>query len=234
LLSLEIEKLPVCWRESLAPYIRTPKIKCAINNLNNFLSENFYDFHPSSKKLLLPMHLTKLDSVKVVIVGHYPYPNKAAATGLPFSAPKGIKAPLSAQRIYQSMVNDFGGDLPNHGNFDHLPSQGVLLLNRKMTTGRVFRNNPNGHSDVGWEQFSLAIIEMLSNKLPKVVFLLWGAAARQVKPELSKRHLILEAPHPSSRFGYGAEEFLHCRHFSKTNEFIVKNGIGEEIKWFPS
>lgn len=42
------------------------------------------------------------------------------------------------------------------------------------------------------------------------------------------KHLILEAPHPSPLSAYRG--FFGCKHFSKTNEFLVANGL-EPIDW---
>ena len=42
------------------------------------------------------------------------------------------------------------------------------------------------------------------------------------------KHLILEAPHPSPLSAYRG--FFGCRHFSKTNEFLIQNGL-EPIDW---
>ena len=42
------------------------------------------------------------------------------------------------------------------------------------------------------------------------------------------KHLILEAPHPSPLSAYRG--FFGCHHFSKTNEFLVQNGL-DPIDW---
>ncbi|MBP0959030.1 MAG: uracil-DNA glycosylase, partial [Oscillospiraceae bacterium] len=57
----------------------------------------------------------------------------------------------------------------------------------------------------------------------------WGRNARNKKALITNpSHKILEAAHPSPLSAYNG--FFGCRHFSKTNEFLRKNGI-EEINW---
>jgi uracil-DNA glycosylase len=62
-----------------------------------------------------------------------------------------------------------------------------------------------------------------------VVFILWGSNARSKKQLITnKKHLILEAPHPSPLSAYNG--FFGCRHFSLANKFLEKNGI-TPINW---
>ena len=42
------------------------------------------------------------------------------------------------------------------------------------------------------------------------------------------KHLVLKAAHPSPLGAY--KGFFGCRHFSKTNEYLIKNGI-DPINW---
>ena len=57
----------------------------------------------------------------------------------------------------------------------------------------------------------------------------WYCPAQTKKSMLNNpKHLILEAPHPSPLSAYRG--FFGCRHFSKTNEFLLRNGL-EPIDW---
>jgi uracil-DNA glycosylase len=62
-----------------------------------------------------------------------------------------------------------------------------------------------------------------------LVFLLWGRYA-QTKGELidNDKHYILKAAHPSPFSAYSG--FFGCKHFSKANEYLNKNGQ-KEIDW---
>ena len=112
--------------------------------------------------------------------------------------------------------------MPSNGCLEHWPKQGILLLNRKFTVDK--KTKKTGHTDIGWEDFSAAIIRALSKQHGNLIFLLWGSPAKQVKTEIdANRHAILETRHPSAQDKY-LEEFLNCRHFSQTNEFLQLNG----------
>jgi uracil-DNA glycosylase len=102
----------------------------------------------------------------------------------------------------------------------------VLLLNATLT---VRAGEPGSHQKKGWEVFTDHAIQQLSEKRNGIVFLLWGKFA-QSKAELidSTKHHILKAAHPSP---YSADHgFFGCRHFSKTNQILKKNGE-KEIDW---
>ena len=77
--------------------------------------------------------------------------------------------------------------------------------------------------------FTDHIISLLNDRPDPVVFLLWGRNAREKKVLITNpQHLILEAPHPSPYSAtYG---FFGCRHFSKTNAFLERNGM-TPIDW---
>ena len=73
------------------------------------------------------------------------------------------------------------------------------------------------------------IIELLNDAPQPIVFLLWGAHARaKTKLITNKNHLILQCAHPSPLSAYNG--FFGCRHFSKTNEFLVQHGR-DPIDW---
>ena len=103
---------------------------------------------------------------------------------------------------------------------------GVLLLNTVLT---VRAHQANSHRGIGWEEFTDAAIRVLNEQDRPIVFLLWGRPAQMKRSMLTNpAHLILEAPHPSPLSAYRG--FFGCRHFSKTNEFLVSKGL-EPIDW---
>jgi len=115
---------------------------------------------------------------------------------------------------------------PSHGNLTKWATQGVLLLNASLS---VRENEPMSHSAIGWTLFTDAVISKISAEKKNVVFLLWGKYAQQ-KQELidETKHFVLKAAHPSPFSAYSG--FFGCRHFSKTNEYLVQNGI-DPIDW---
>ena len=94
------------------------------------------------------------------------------------------------------------------------------MLNAVLT---VRAAQANSHANQGWEQLTDHIISLIDQKQTPVVFLLWGRNARNKKALITNpQHLVLECAHPSP---YSADYgFFGCRHFSKCNQFLAKNG----------
>jgi uracil-DNA glycosylase len=110
--------------------------------------------------------------------------------------------------------------LPKSGNLEKWAKQGVLLLNATLT---VRAHEAGSHQKRGWETFTDAVIRSISQKRGGVVFLLWGNYA-QAKTELidTSKHFILKTVHPSPLSA--SRGFFGCKHFSKTNEYLTRNG----------
>ncbi len=155
----------------------------------------------------------------MVILGQDPYHNLGEAMGLCFSVPKGVRVPPSLVNIYKEINADLGLPIPQHGDLTHWADQGVLLLNAMLT---VEANQPASHQKIGWQTFTDAVIRRISEQKDGVVFLLWGRFAQGKKALIDEmRHYVLEAAHPSPLAG---NAFSGCRHFSKTNDLLVKQG----------
>lgn len=175
--------------------------------------------YPPGSLIFRAFDLTPLDKVKVVILGQDPYHGPGQAMGLSFSVPDGIKAPPSLVNIFKEISSDMGIPMSGATNLEKWARQGVLLLNASLT---VESGRANSHKDIGWRIFTDAVIKCVSDNCNGVVFLLWGNFARAKKELIdSGRHHILEAAHPSPLAG-GA--FFGCRHFSKTNDILLKEG----------
>ncbi len=168
-----------------------------------------------------------LADVKVVILGQDPYHGEQQAHGLAFSVKPGIKTPPSLVNIYKELATDIKGfKVPEHGNLSHWAKQGVLLLNTVLT---VQQAKAHSHAKLGWETFTDKIIEALNTENKGCVFILWGAHAHKKGKNIdSKKHCLLLGPHPSPLSAYRG--FFGCRHFSKTNNWLKKQG-NDIINW---
>lgn len=175
---------------------------------------------PPPKQIFNALNLTPFDKAKVVILGQDPYHGKGQAHGLSFSVPKGINTPPSLLNIFKEIENDLGVKMSTGGNLEGWAKQGVLLLNAILTV-RV--SSPASHCDIGWEKLTNAAIKALSDKRKNIVFLLWGKFAQEKENLIdTSKHLVLKAPHPSP---YSVNSgFFGCKHFSKTNEYLIKTG----------
>jgi len=195
--------------------------------LKSFLvqEKSKYTVYPPGMQILAAFNQTPFEKVKVVIIGQDPYHGSGQANGLSFSVNKGIRKPPSLNNIFKELESDLGIPVPDSGNLESWAKQGVLLLNATLT---VRENQPGSHQDKGWEKFTDAVIRTISQTKEGVVFLLWGKYA-QTKEVLidDSRHFILKAAHPSP-LARGA--FFGCKHFSRTNELLRKQGL-KEIDW---
>lgn len=176
--------------------------------------------YPPTEDLFSAYAATPLSKVKVVIIGQDPYHEPGQAHGMCFSVKPGVQTPPSLENIYKELHDDLGLYIPNNGYLEKWAKHGVLLLNTVLT---VRAHAANSHKGLGWEQFTDATIKAVNELETPVVFLLWGNNARAKKALLNNpKHLVLEAPHPSPLSVYRG--FYGCKHFSKCNEFLEKNG----------
>jgi len=182
--------------------------------------------YPEGKNIFRAFELCPFESVKVVILGQDPYHGPKQANGLSFSVNDSIPLPPSLQNIYKEITADLKQTAPKSGNLDHWAKQGVLLLNATLT---VRANQPGSHQQKGWEQFTDAVIKVISEKKEHIVFLLWGKYAQDKGAIIdTSKHYVLAAPHPSP---FSANRgFFGCKHFSKTNQYLVSVGA-KPIEW---
>ena len=182
---------------------------------------------PEKKNIFKAFSLTKLDNLKVVILGQDPYHGFGQAQGLAFSTPANIKNPPSMQNILKEIQSDLGKkSICEDGDLTPWAKQGVLLLNTILT---VEEAKPKSHHNLGWEVFTDNIIKYISDNCEDTIFILWGSPAiSKTKLIDRKKHHILTAPHPSPLSSYRG--FFGCKHFSQTNN-ILKSLNKEAIIW---
>ncbi len=182
--------------------------------------------YPPPTKVFSAFELCSWGAVKVVILGQDPYHGTGQAHGLCFSVQDGVKVPPSLQNIYKEIKDDVGGEIPTAGDLGCWAKQGILLLNAVLT---VEAGKPASHQGIGWKQFTDAVIQKISDEKEHVVFLLWGKYAHDKGAHIdTSKHLVLKAPHPSPFSAHTG--FFGCKHFSKTNEYLEKNGE-TPIEW---
>jgi uracil-DNA glycosylase len=199
--------------EEVAAFLKTEKAQGKI-------------IYPPGSLIFNAFEKTPFTKLKVVLLGQDPYHGKGQAMGLSFSVPKGIRPPPSLINIFKELHDDVGVTVSPTGDLTPWAEQGVMLLNAALT---VRAGEPNSHSKIGWHQFTDAVIKKISDEKQGIVFLLWGSFAHQ-KQELidQTKHHVLKAAHPSP---YSADKgFFGCRHFSKTNEYLVQQRQ-EAVDW---
>ena len=213
------------WDELLKDEFKKPYyLKLRQFLINEYRSQVIY---PNMYDIFNAMKLTSYEDVKVVIIGQDPYHGENQAHGLSFSVKKGIAPPPSLVNIFKEIKYDVGVDNSGkHGELTKWAEEGVLLLNSCLT---VRAGKANSHRGMGWENFTDDVIRLLNQREKPMVFMLWGANAK-AKAQLitNPAHLVLTAAHPSPLSAYNG--FFGCKHFSKANDFLVKNGM-TPVNW---
>ena len=217
-------KIEDSWKSVLSDEFEKPYFE----KLTAFVHEEYrtQKIYPPPRLIFNAFDQCPFDRLKVVILGQDPYHGPGQAHGLCFSVNDGVQFPPSLQNIFKELKADVGKAIPASGQLDHWAQQGVLLLNATLT---VRAHQAGSHQKKGWETFTDAVIQKINEQKQHVVFLLWGSYAIR-KGELidTNKHLVLTSVHPSPLSA--SRGFFGNRHFSKTNEFLVKNGL-EPIQW---
>lgn len=212
------------WNDILKDLISGDNYK----KIREFLKTEYFtrEVYPPMEEIFNAFKLTPYSNIKAVILGQDPYHEPGEAHGLCFSVRQGTKMPPSLQNIYKELKSDLSIDNGDKTDLTPWAKQGVFLLNTTLT---VRRGQANSHQNCGWTEFTDEVIKIINERQTPVVFILWGRNARNKKALIdTNRHLVLESAHPSPLSAYNG--FFGCRHFSKTNDFLIKNGV-PPIDW---
>jgi uracil-DNA glycosylase len=182
---------------------------------------------PLESEIFAAFNHCPFDKVKVVIIGQDPYHGFGQANGLCFSVNDGINFPPSLINIFKEIQSDLGLPIPISGNLERWADHGVLLLNATLT---VSESEAGSHQKKGWETFTDAVIQKISDEKENIIFLLWGGFAKKKGAKINRtKHHILETGHPSPLSANRGLWFGN-KHFSKTNTYLQSLGK-ETIKW---
>jgi len=172
-------KIDSSWQQHLQqefdkPYFKDLQVKV----------EDEYALHtcfPPKELIFNAFNACPFDDVKVVILGQDPYHGEGEANGLAFSVNDGIKIPPSLRNIYREINAEYETIFEpieqTSGNLERWAKQGVLLLNATLT---VRKDTPNSHKHLHWQQFTDALIQMISNEKENVCFC-YGEVLRKRK-----------------------------------------------------
>ena len=220
-------KIDASWKEILRHEFTKPYFLQVVTHLKTEKATGAV-VYPSGSLIFNAFNKTPFDLVKVVILGQDPYHGHGQAHGLSFSVPDGVPPPPSLGNIYKELHKDIGMPIPATGNLSKWAAQGVLLLNAVLT---VRANEPASHAKIGWMDFTDAVIRKISDEKKGVIFLLWGKFAQEKQVLIDEtKHYVLKASHPSP---FSADKgFFGCKHFSRTNELLMMQGL-DAIDWNP-
>ena len=193
---------------------------------NEYAGKTIY---PPKALIFNALETTPLDQVKVVILGQDPYHGPNQAMGYAFSVPASEKIPPSLQNMYKELEGEYQMPVRRSGDLSDWAAQGVLLLNPILT---VEEHKPLSHQNLGWQQFTDAVLQQLNEQDQPIVFLLWGAQAKKAKRFLNNpNHLVLESSHPYPLSAYRG--FFGSGPFNTANEFLESHGT-KGIDWTAS
>jgi uracil-DNA glycosylase len=184
--------------------------------ISTFNKVSLGEYIPSVERIFAPLS-TPLDEVKVVIVGQDPYPNVDNADGYAFSVrPEVTPLPASLVNIFKELESDLGTPMPNNGNLERWSQQGVLLINRTLTT---IPGESHAHQRSGWMAITEVIIREVATR--GAVGILWGGNAQQMS-EYFDSDRVIKSAHPSPLSAYRG--FFGSKPFSQCNEILQAIG----------
>lgn len=218
-------QIEASWKEQLKEEFNKPYFENIVTHLKTErqLQKTIY---PPGPLIFNAFNSTPFSKVKVLLLGQDPYHGPGQAHGLCFSVQKGTPPPPSLVNIFKELKEDIGMPTPANGDLSKWAAEGVFLLNASLT---VRRAEPMSHAKIGWASFTNAVIKKIADEKSNVVFLLWGKFAQEKEALIdASKHFILKAAHPSPLSAHNG--FLGCKHFSKTNEYLINNGI-DPIDW---
>lgn len=218
-------KIEASWKEEMQEEFN----KSYFENIVEFLKAEKQlkkTIYPPGSEIFNAFNKTPFDKVKVLLLGQDPYHGPGQAHGLCFSVKKEVAFPPSLVNIFKELHDDIGVPVPRSGDLSHWAEQGVFLLNASLT---VRAGEPMSHAKIGWATFTNEVIKHVSDKKENIVFLLWGKFAQEKEILIdTRKHKILKAAHPSPLSA--SNGFFGCRHFSKTNDYLMKYNI-DPIDW---
>ena len=190
--------------------------------IHTFESISSSDYIPAVDRILAPLHYP-LEEVRIVIVGQDPYPNPDYADGFAFSVRKEVQPfPASLTNILKELESDLGTTLPEDGNLERWSAQGVMLINRTLTTTA---GQSHAHQRSGWLEITAVLIGAVAAR--GCVGILWGGNAHQLA-DLFEPSLVIKSAHPSPLSAYRG--FFGSRPFSRANSLLEERGI-TPIQW---
>ncbi|MFJ2648110.1 uracil-DNA glycosylase [Streptomyces sp. NPDC087420] len=209
------------WADALAP------VAGRITEMGDFLRAEIAagrTYLPAGANVLRAFQ-QPFDEVRVLVVGQDPYPTQGHAIGLSFAVASDVRPlPGSLQNIFRELQSDLGLPLPSNGDLTPWTRQGVLLLNRALTTAP---RKPAAHRGKGWEEVTEQAIRALAARGKPLVSILWGRDARNARPLLGD-YPAIESAHPSPMSA--DRGFFGSRPFSRANDLLVRQGA-QPVEW---
>ncbi len=215
-------KIEESWKQLLQQEFEKDYFQQLVGFVKEEYKNNSTSIFPPAGAIFKAFDACPVDRLKVVILGQDPYPTRGHANGLCFSINPDVRPfAKSLINIFKEIETDLGQPIPPNGDLSRWAEQGVLLLNSILT---VREGTPQSHQGKGWERFTDAVIQKISDENEGVVFMLWGGYARNKGKNIDRtKHVVLESGHPSPMSANQGLWFGN-KHFSKANDYLLKTG----------
>ena len=199
------------------------------HSLIDFVQDEYrsHTCYPKADEIFAAFNHCAYEKVKVVIIGQDPYHGEGQANGLCFSVHENRRHPPSLINIFKELEKDLNKAYPQSGDLSDWAAQGVLLLNATLT---VRSGEAGSHQKKGWERFTDAVIQKVSDENENIVFLLWGGYAQKKGKNIDAlKHKVLVSGHPSPLSANRGYWFGNA-HFSAANQYLKQINT-PEIEW---
>lgn len=215
-------KIEQSWKQSLQSEFEKNYFNQLVQFVRQEYKENQGRTFPPASFIFRAFDACPTSNLKVVILGQDPYPTRGHANGLCFSINPDVRPfAKSLINIFKEIESDLKKPIPDNGDLSHWADQGVLLLNSILT---VREGQPQSHQGKGWEKFTDAVIQKISDEHEGIVFMLWGGYARNKGKNIDRtKHFVLESGHPSPMSANQGLWFGN-KHFSKANDYLSRIG----------
>ena len=185
-----------------------------IDQIDHFLQDR--EIAPAYELVFRSLN-APIASTRVVIFGQDPYPTKGHAHGFAFSVERTVATlPASLRNIFKELHSDLGITRTN-GDLSDWSQQGVMLINRILSTDVGFSN---AHVMLGWQEITNTVAAVLGKR--EVIAVLWGKSALELK-KFFAQDLVITSVHPSPLSAYRG--FFGSKPFSRVNEKLKQKDL---------
>lgn len=222
------QHIEIGWLRKLYPFLSS---KAGEDMFKKLAAKKSKRIVPNQEDTFRAFKKCSWENFKVAIIGRAPYSQvmegKPEADGLAFSC-KNVTTfnllPSSTKNIYEELNRSVpGGDweLKVDFSFDHWAEQGILLLNKSLTTDK---NCYNQHEDI-WNDFYNHVLQVIGDYAPGTIMVFLGDVP--YTKDLIRFTNILHFPDPEVCI---YNEFKNCDMFNEINKLLYKLNK-EEIVW---
>lgn len=185
---------------------------------------SLHPFCPEEKDVYRALEIVRPEDVKVILLGQDPYPQQGVGTGLAFANKTGTRVlSPSLDIIRQELLRSNLGDITSCCDLEHLPGQGVLLLNSALT---VKENEPGSHQKF-WKDFLRQVLKACDKQ--GTVFAMLGKTASSFSGCV-KLGYCLKVSHPQAD-NYGNRFSFRGSNLFEDINLLLQHSKQTPINW---